>query len=1757
MSGFAFGSKYVASLSTNNNTADEDHTTKLGVLRSATIPPNLEGEISQQLQKLLKKDATTKAKALQSLQFAIQDKSPEAVELALPFWSYVYPKLLMDNNRSVRSEACLAMGKLGTKLGRRIAPYVKNIFPPWWLTSFDVHREVAHAAKSSLQLVFPDEKLKEAVIYSNSEIITLLTKLMASTPQSIGDVRRETSEEMMERHQRMLAACCTAVESIASSSNSHSNNNSSSIKRVVEEGSFIKNCLQSKSPLVRQHSYSLIATIATSCPLLLADDDALLQKLASPVLGSIWDTEPSTHSKLWEMVLSFSKAFPYSWHHVKPQKTVFPRLLSLLRHSCYGAPEVCLPAVLPFLGLMPPTVFPSPTGQFYCSLMDSIWEGMGATGTAQQAAADCVGDCTLYILLKRSGGDSGSSGWQDTLIDAWKETLFKSLFSSSSGGNDDDHDNVAMDVLKYLIAKLKRYQGWQLEAVVGAIAAGLLDNVMTSPSRVTGVVNTLAADIPHDVGSRVIAQPLYDVLKSSSGGDANISNDATLLLATLIRLYPEVGSVDAQMQNLQPDGSSKSTNTKDIIAGIIVSKNDAQETIEANCQLLMSYIMNDKHGAAADFAQAVDAVYNLGNDDNNINDDKRVVLHTLLKSAVRQRESSLEILQSSALDGIALQPGMDEISLIYLLTGDGKQSLLTQQGQSTLLSKLSSSHAGADHDDKDAVSILAEVVFSPALNCGDDDGKGATAKQQLSALCFLTEWWLLPDTDEGSVSNVWRKVDDIRLLLASCSRYSDKYEFARRLGKAIKHSLVVESTIDSESYNTDPSKHLAEKINLILTTCASDKAVQSITMKTALDGVSFNRHIAMTVSYLLPLAGYEAVFPAADDEECARQIYNLLLALMESPSQEEYVISMIHNVLTSDTTATSMQQHILHLSTEGARHTTNDNGGHVAIEEALLAHIVNTLISIDKVDALKQSLSVQQPEQLFDVVPMNALRVILKTAAPIMRSVETASPIIGTLFQQLYTLYTKNDDQSILELAALCWPLKDASQLSFFNQQPIVSFTKGMQVWYTHRDGSREAAIITSIDLTISPPSYAVQLGDTVRETVVERLGVQHSNDNGSGGPSPSKMHFSDEDQKVLVELVSAMMMQSEGEAEEGESSQFVLSDQLAKAHIMCAAVLYCSDALMKTQWEGILQYQQQMMMQAGPRIQRFVSGAVETARDAANTISGIEFDSSRAALHFLARLEVTGVLARSKKARECCEQAAAKIFRQDMSPVEVAMQMMQIVMLLGAAINQFAPHCRTLETLSVQQAVSSCCNTILDTFLSLGAFMGAAHCLGTTSQAEFQNWCEHPRIASFLKLLGVASHDLIAHAGMEFLKSVVDKAAESCETLGTDAVGALINIAALPATDDVMVMMRNAGWKAFSEHKDLLLTLSVGTAHEDDDNDDDLHESTSSGGKNGDDMLAVLEFAGICPELSTLLVSPESRLGAFSLLVGHILVMPHNSDRRRHLVQHLGDAYTMLAELMNEVVEMLPLNVKLNTYDYRVSNITRHSEFCGSMLVLASKHVSQNNDDASLLFAEHVYGGALCALPASCRTWYTDLRDRSLIASLDRYTAAFVTPQLIAEQVGVVVEAASQLNDEKFSVKASIASQEVVASLDVEDGHRLELTIKMPSSMPLKAPEARCSKSVGVSESRLRKWLISIAAYLRAQNGTLVDAMLLWKRNVDRQFEGQEECLICYAIIQPANGQLPKLQCRTCRKRFHGQCLYKWFKSSGKSNCPHCQSPW
>lgn len=75
-------------------------------------------------------------------------------------------------------------------------------------------------------------------------------------------------------------------------------------------------------------------------------------------------------------------------------------------------------------------------------------------------------------------------------------------------------------------------------------------------------------------------------------------------------------------------------------------------------------------------------------------------------------------------------------------------------------------------------------------------------------------------------------------------------------------------------------------------------------------------------------------------------------------------------------------------------------------------------------------------------------------------------------------------------------------------------------------------------------------------------------------------------------------------------------------------------------------------------------------------------------------------------------------------------------------------------------------------------------------------------------------------------------------------------------------------------------------------------------------------------------------------------------------------------------------------------------------------------------------------------------------------------------------------------------------------------------------------------------------------QNGAIAEAIRIWKSNFDKEFQGVEECPICYSIIHTANHSLPRLACKTCKHKFHSACLYKWFSTSHKSTCPLCQTP-
>ncbi|KAG8007962.1 E3 ubiquitin-protein ligase listerin [Nibea albiflora] len=196
------------------------------------------------------------------------------------------------------------------------------------------------------------------------------------------------------------------------------------------------------------------------------------------------------------------------------------------------------------------------------------------------------------------------------------------------------------------------------------------------------------------------------------------------------------------------------------------------------------------------------------------------------------------------------------------------------------------------------------------------------------------------------------------------------------------------------------------------------------------------------------------------------------------------------------------------------------------------------------------------------------------------------------------------------------------------------------------------------------------------------------------------------------------------------------------------------------------------------------------------------------------------------------------------------------------------------------------------------------------------------------------------------------------------------------------------------------------------------------------------------------------------------------------------------------------------------------------------------------------VYYSTVQDLPAMVRLWWNS-QEKRVSAAVEKFTIKYVSPVLSAQEISSV-HSSTQMFD-SMTVKARSAAREVIATYSVDDIF-IELVIQLPQNYPLGSITVESGRRVGVAVQQWRNWMLQLSTYLTHQNGSIMEGLALWKNNVDKRFEGIEDCMICFSVIHGSNYSLPKKGCRTCKKKFHSACLYKWFTSSNKSTCPLCR---
>lgn len=218
---------------------------------------------------------------------------------------------------------------------------------------------------------------------------------------------------------------------------------------------------------------------------------------------------------------------------------------------------------------------------------------------------------------------------------------------------------------------------------------------------------------------------------------------------------------------------------------------------------------------------------------------------------------------------------------------------------------------------------------------------------------------------------------------------------------------------------------------------------------------------------------------------------------------------------------------------------------------------------------------------------------------------------------------------------------------------------------------------------------------------------------------------------------------------------------------------------------------------------------------------------------------------------------------------------------------------------------------------------------------------------------------------------------------------------------------------------------------------------------------------------------------------------------------------------------------------------------------------VYESIDDEINVLIIHLYYLALQFTGSLVKAWFLGLKKRQITIALEKFTESYISPTIVEDELDSVENMLKKNNDQlidnTMDAKVNRPVKEVHAYYTI-DGQTMEIAIKMPSLYPLKDITIEGVKRIGVKEKQWRAWLLASQAIGTSQNGTIIDTLELFKRNVSLHFQGVTECAICYSILHQDHS-LPTKTCTTCKNKFHANCLYKWFKSASSNTCPLCRT--
>lgn len=1691
------------------------------------------------LRKLSKRDVVTRLKAVQDFGSMCHERDAEEVKGVLPYWPRIYCKISVDHDRRIREATQQAFEQLVLKVRRSLAPFLKSLMGHWILSQCDTYTPAASAACQAFQAAFSPSKQPEALSFCKDEMLNVLQDvLLKETADTLSDPQSVTEEEREGKYVRMLTSSLLGVKRLLSLLlPSDRTALEERLTHLLNSGKFWKYC-KHKTPQVRGAFFEMVCALCEYTPDLVQAEAA---RLCPAVLLSIDDTDPIVLPPVWEAVLHVVSTIPDCWTHVNAKKGFLPKLWALLKEGGKGMAKSLHPNLMPLLSKLPQQVT-DPTLDFLTTFFSSLIQGLSseraATSPSESAViVTSVVECLRYCILQNAEEEEEQKKIRTILISQQLLPLLEKALGNPSLQN----GPLFFSVTEMLVSWEKR--------------AGLQGEEEATDNR--DVFQELLADFWEGLGLIFV--------RYADNEDAD--RQALEGVATLLQVmrYPErvERKHDQKKKSVKISFSTPEDNEKSEVEGDVVEK-PVQTVSELNEKTSGSLQTQHFEDVVCQLAQLCLVHVNEKNSERHL-----VFLSLLLQSFHTPRvfttlvELDDKILDSEPEDEVIKKnPAMQ-----FLL-----ERVVVWLGQ----------------EERSDTEHLVEMVFSSLYCCSQQE----TTRILNHITKMDVKWGIILQiiqracTDPKTLKSCrdWLKGSVLgEQLLALTEELCQVGESSpRSASPSSSHSWTLISLVLSQHHNNEPligevyMEKILERLHATLseTKCLSDAGNMEPLICFICDVAS--TFFSSVQDCLLLLSAEElllTVFQLTAQDQTHTHLSDSLLGKLRKVcvagvqslvKHSEYEVKeggFLHSaalwvttqLLTVSLDIKSLQ--VLILAVQSVVETI------VSVcnqDSPLLVHFFTQLTpSQTEWTRIRQALP---PQWVKKPLLSSRYRGVCKKSSMDLWKVRVptrppahlcACALLGRVAQ---SVAVTPGDQKDAECTSLLPNLKHTVSELLYGLQ----WCKEVEYNPTYSSLLTDSGLLEGLQKQVPMKDllgtlYSRSLEDGGLWSLTLENYIHTNNLAATGNASVRKLYGTADSlfpvcQSKLstLQVLCPAMINEDRETLVALATAGIINWQDNADVYGCLAVLLCC-LKANTQVEGeVVQAVLASVMEWRTGKEDwflFSSDLSKATADQLNLAVEIMRFSTWMVTHcptVLGGNQWDFLLCSMLAWLETASENVSSLWNP----------WVQLFVCESAALIVKLNEFFSSSSPEVAEKLPSALAAEWRDFFVEGIY-NLLLPLPINITEAFPEPDDPVFPLSVLQSVGVA----LTHVPLHQLKNnslpprfIADQKTNLPEQLQTllNTLCPLLLFKARPLQITVYHLLEKV-----MPH--LPECDGEGDNNKSDDDRDEpclsppasLMAALSTCEELCDSILAgvqVGEFAVVQPlsvEYSCIL----GYLLAWKLLLTFFKSSP--SHLRAHYAQYLKRSCS-LNKLLLHLFKMMPENP---IYPGQGAESKETKTF-----FTESQSLAVDNSDGVEWELPHlacsVYYSTVQDLPAMVRLWWNG-QEKRVSTTAEKFTIKYVSPVLSAQEISSVHSSTQMF--ESMTVKARSAAREVIATYSVDDIF-IELVIQLPQNYPLGSITVESGRRVGVAVQQWRNWMLQLSTYLTHQNGSIMEGLALWKNNVDKRFEGIEDCMICFSVIHGSNYSLPKKGCRTCKKKFHSACLYKWFTSSNKSTCPLCR---